>query len=126
MNGVGLGSLGATTLYGEYGQYNDQFKRALVGCAAPSMVPSGPTSIHFCNTVSFTNNSASFTSPVDVFVTGSEVQRWGLGVVQEIDAAAMHVYARWQHQEIDLDLIGHHRNRCCTTMAASASSARST
>ena len=25
MNGVGLGSLGATTLYGEYGQYNDQF-----------------------------------------------------------------------------------------------------
>ena len=26
-----------------------------------------------------------------VFVTGSEVDRWGLGVVQEIDAAAMHV-----------------------------------
>ena len=25
MNGVGLGSLGATTLFGEYGQYNDQF-----------------------------------------------------------------------------------------------------
>ena len=25
MNGVGLGSLGATTLYGEFGQYNDQF-----------------------------------------------------------------------------------------------------
>ena len=34
------------------------------------------------------------------------MQRWGLGVVQEIDAAAMHVYARWQHQEIDLDLTG--------------------
>ncbi len=32
-------------------------------------------------------------------MTGSEVQRWGLGVVQEIDAAAMHVWARWQHQE---------------------------
>ena len=43
---------------------------------------------------------------MDVFVTGSEVQRWGLGVVQEIDAAAMHVYARWQHQDIDLDLTG--------------------
>ena len=25
MNGVGLGSLGATTIYGEYGRYNDQF-----------------------------------------------------------------------------------------------------
>ena len=34
------------------------------------------------------------------------MQRWGLGVVQEIDAAAMHVYARWQHQDIDLDLTG--------------------
>ena len=41
-----------------------------------------------------------------MFVTGSEVQRWGLGVVQEIDSAAMHVYARWQHQEISLDLTG--------------------
>ncbi len=34
-----------------------------------------------------------------MFVTGSEVQRWGLGVVQEIDSAAMHVFARWQHQQ---------------------------
>ncbi len=51
--------------------------------------------------------NCSFTATaVDVFVTGSEVQRWGLGVVQEIDAAAMHVYARWQHQDIDLDLTG--------------------
>ncbi len=25
MNGVGLGSLGATTFYGEYGRYDDQF-----------------------------------------------------------------------------------------------------
>ncbi|MGD8767776.1 MAG: hypothetical protein PVG36_08450, partial [Methyloceanibacter sp.] len=25
-----------------------------------------------------------------------EIERWGVGVVQEIDAAAMHVYARWQ------------------------------
>ena len=40
------------------------------------------------------------------FVTGSEVRRFGLGVVQEIDAAAMHVFARWQHQEIDLDITG--------------------
>ena len=41
-----------------------------------------------------------------VFVTGSEVERWGLGVVQEIDAAAMHLWVRWQHQELDVDLIG--------------------
>ena len=41
-----------------------------------------------------------------VFVSGSEVQRWGLGVVQEIDSAAMHLFARWQHQEVDVNLIG--------------------
>ena len=45
-----------------------------------------------------------------VFVTGSEVQRWGLGVVQEIDAAAMHVFARWQHQEGDISLTGFQAN----------------
>ncbi len=37
-----------------------------------------------------------------MLVTGSEVERWGLGVVQEIDSAAMHVWLRWQHQTLDL------------------------
>ena len=104
MNGVGLGSLGATTLYGEYGQYNDQFQAGLGGLCGTFDGSSGTNIDTFCNTVSFGNSS--ITAPVDVFVTGSEVQRWGLGVVQEIDAAAMHVYARWQHQDIDLDLTG--------------------
>ncbi len=36
-------------------------------------------------------------------VTGSEVQRYGIGVVQEIDSAAMHLFARWQHLDLDLD-----------------------
>ena len=35
-------------------------------------------------------------------MTGSTVDRWGLGVVQEIDSAAMHVFARWQHLDLDL------------------------
>ena len=39
-------------------------------------------------------------------VTGLEIERWGVGVVQEIDAAAMHLWARWQHQELDIDLVG--------------------
>ncbi len=38
-------------------------------------------------------------------MTGSEVQRWGIGVVQEIDFAAMHVFARWQHLDLDLDAV---------------------
>ena len=40
------------------------------------------------------------------FVTGSEAERFGLGVVQEIDAAAMHLWARWQHQQLETDIVG--------------------
>ena len=40
-------------------------------------------------------------------MTGSEIERWGLGVVQEIDAAAMHVFARWQNQTSDIDFTGY-------------------
>lgn len=64
--------MGATTFYGEYGNYEDQFFTANLALGA------------------------------QVF-EGSEVERYGLGVVQEIDAAAMHVFARWQHQELDAD-----------------------
>ena len=105
MNGVGLGSLGATTLFGEYGQYNDQFN-AFGGGLCSAFDGSFGTNIDtLLQHVQLSQYQRS-RAPVDVFVTGSEVQRWGLGVVQEIDAAAMHVYARWQHQEIDLDLTG--------------------
>ena len=104
MNGVGLGSLGATTIFGEWGQYNDQFN-AFGGGLCDAFENSFGTNIEsFCNTVNISGTTV--TSPVDVFVTGSEVERWGLGVVQEIDAAAMHLYARWQHQDISLDLVG--------------------
>lgn len=72
--------LGATTFYGEYGNYEDQaFSLGNANLC---------TAANPCN------------------LTGSEVDRWGAGVVQEIDAAAMHVFARWQHQSIDLDTTG--------------------
>jgi predicted porin len=80
--------IGATVLFGEYGQYNDQFG-GLTGVDVDDFV-----------------TVCTFPAVADCFVTGSEVQRWGLGVVQEIDSAAMHLWARWQHQEIDVDLIG--------------------
>ena len=48
----------------------------------------------------FENGDADLASAL---VTGSEVERWGLGVVQEIDSAAMHLFARWQHLDLDLD-----------------------
>jgi hypothetical protein len=90
---------GATVFYGEYGQYNDQYANLVgVGQCAALGLP-GTNIGAFCGAVG---------APVfgDVFVTSSEVQRWGLGVVQEIDSAAMHLFARWQHQDIGIDFRG--------------------
>ena len=39
MNGVGLGSLGATTLYGGWGQYEDQFAGAGGGVCESFLSP---------------------------------------------------------------------------------------
>ena len=90
--------VGATVLFGEWGQYNDMFTGLCPGhysqhsgrglCA--TSLPIG----------TFSNGDANLASAQ---VTGSEVQRWGLGVVQEIDFAAMHLFARWQHLDLDLD-----------------------
>ena len=98
MNGVGLGALGATTFYGEFGQYNDQFVAGSNLCLSGFGL--GTNVGNFCNVGPAPGVGEG------VFVTGSEVQRYGLGVVQEIDSAAMHVWLRWQHQEIDVDLVG--------------------
>jgi hypothetical protein len=40
------------------------------------------------------------------------VQRWGVGLVQEIDSAAMHLFARWQHLDLDLNATD---GRLCNT-----------
>jgi hypothetical protein len=89
--------LGSTILFGEYGQYNDQFASQV---GADQCVTGGfglGTGIGgFC-----ANNAAN-----TVAVSGSEVERWGLGVVQEVDSAAMHLFARWQHQDADIDFVG--------------------
>ena len=67
--------IGATVLYGEFGQYKDQFG-AIAGLNVAAALP------------------ACGFGTVSCFVTGSEAERWGLGAVQEIDAAAMHVLAQ--------------------------------
>jgi len=103
--------LGATVLYGEYGQYNDQYS-TLAGADLCS--GGGFTNVFNTGNALGPTGSSLGTAPIcfngvfnaGVFVSGSEVQRWGLGVVQEIDSAAMHLFARWQHQDVDVDLIG--------------------
>ncbi len=86
--------LGATVLFGEYGEYNDMFG----GIAGNQCLRRR----RGCD--SLTADVCNAAAPRRAVVTGSQVQRWGLGAVQEIDSAAMHLYARWQHLELDVDL----------------------
>jgi hypothetical protein len=70
---------GATTLYGEYGQYQD----LLLGYSNFNG-----------NTPSLTGGSVAAGS-----ITGTQVQRWGVGAVQQFDAAALEMYAVFNHFE---------------------------
>jgi hypothetical protein len=100
--------LGATVIFGEWGEYQDMFtgicgqpggingnfNNGNAFCAASlpiGVVQSGPNKGQAIN--------------AGALVTGSEVQRYGVGVVQEIDSAAMHLFARWQHIDLDLDAV---------------------
>ncbi len=68
-------ALGHTVMYGEYGQYNDMYHPAL---DALELIPG-----------------------LDV---SSEMTSWGLGVVQEIDAAAMSLWLTYRNYSADLDV----------------------
>jgi hypothetical protein len=100
-------SLGATVLYGEFGQYNDQFIAGdLDFCALGFGI--GTTTGSFCLTPS---PGSIATDTRFALVTESQIERWGAGIVQEIDSAAMHVWARWQHNEVSsISLLGFDSN----------------
>ena len=79
-------SLGHTVIYGEYGQYNDMFggfdcDGTIAGTAIGDACAGG------------------------IEVTGSQIDRWGLGVVQEIDSAAMSVWAKYVQLDADIDFV---------------------
>ncbi|HRY05729.1 MAG TPA: porin [Hyphomicrobiaceae bacterium] len=79
-------SLGHTVLYGEYGQKNDG-----IDCGR------GNT-----NNGNSTNNLA-FDCDGANRVTGGQLKQWGLGLVQEIDAAAMSLWISYRHFEGEVD-----------------------
>jgi hypothetical protein len=94
--------VGNTIIFGEGAQYQDQFG-SLAGrdlCQGSTNTLGAPA-----NTTPFGNGGVCFNNQ-NVFVTSSEVNRWGAGVVQEIDSAAMHLWANWQHLELDTSLLG--------------------
>ncbi len=71
-----MNSLGATVFYGEYGKSDDAYA------------------------VGQDDNGAALGGNL---LTGSEMTRYGVGIVQEIDAASMSVWAKWRHHEGELD-----------------------
>jgi hypothetical protein len=84
---------GNTALYGEYGRSID-FAAFTGGRDFPATVA--------CTTPPFTGNClAGFTAIDDVI--GSEARIWGIGVVQNVDAAAMELYLGYRNYSVDLD-----------------------
>lgn len=84
--------LGATVLWGEGGQYRNMLGdlKGVDLCGAGLLTTADGQLAPACR-----NSTGA------AFVNSSDVNRWGLGAVQEIDSAAMHIWLRWQHQELD-------------------------
>ena len=76
-------SMGATTLYGEYQQFDDFGVR--IDAAPITTVPQA--------------NLAVEDRPVGSEITDSSAEIWGLGIVQDIDVAAMKLYAAYRHYD---------------------------
>jgi len=89
---------GATVLFGEYAQYSNMYGdvKFADACNGGWLSPVGQNG--------GISQACATSATGSAFATGSEVKRWGVGVVQEIDSAAMHVYARWQHLDLSVDL----------------------
>jgi hypothetical protein len=92
--------LGATTLFGEWGQYDDQYSGL---CNTPGIGFGCGATVQVGTVTNALGVPTAAGQVVVGNITGSEVTRYGVGVVQEIDSAAMHLFARWQHLELDIE-----------------------
>ncbi len=94
-----LNSLGATVFYGEYGRGTDMFS-GLVGGA----VFSGVTDI--CDGFAGTGGKIDTACGGGaVEATGSTFERFGFGVVQELDAASMAIWLKYKNYGGDVDFV---------------------
>lgn len=82
-----LNSLGPTSLYGEYGHFEDFSSAGTDAGTVASLAAAGA-----CAT------------PGSCRLSGTESDVWGLGVVQDIDAAAMKIYVGYRYHETSIDL----------------------
>jgi hypothetical protein len=80
---------GNTTVYGEWGRFDDGTVGLLAATAYPGLGPGG-AGVFLAGSV----------------VLDSEVEWWGAGVVQSIDAAAMDLYLAYRHYGADATING--------------------
>lgn len=80
-----LNSWGSTVFYGEYGLVNDGFNDI-------SDLDPNTAGVQTLGTELGVGT-----------VTGSESERYGVGIVQEIDAAAMALWIKWKHHEGEVE-----------------------
>src|SRR5690606_30033948 len=77
---------GATIFYGELARYNDMYGG--FACAF---------------TIATTKIGKGCRTDKGIEITGSELDRWGLGVVQEFDSASMQMYAKFVQLDGEID-----------------------
>jgi hypothetical protein len=81
--------LGNTVLYGEYGQYkNFKFAADTWACG---------TSAAAAEAGEFRNGGTCVDPTAPDQLKGDKLNMWGIGLVQNIDAAAMELYLSWRH-----------------------------
>lgn len=81
---AGLNSWGKTVFYGEYGLNNDSYNLGDLDTDTAGVQTLG-------------------TELGVGTVTGTEFTRYGVGIVQEIDAASMAIWVKWKHYEAEVD-----------------------
>ncbi len=82
-------AIGQTHIYGEYGLNNDNY-----------------SDTNLCATFGGTGSAIGAAGCGGSTIVGSEATRFGIGIVQEIDAASMSFWAKWRRHELDVDFAG--------------------
>lgn len=95
-----LNPLGATVFYGEYGRGLDMFS-GLVGGAVFSEVTD--VCDGFAGTGGNIDTACGIAANVDA--TGSTFERFGFGVVQELDAASMALWLKYKNYSGEIDFV---------------------
>ena len=96
-----LNQLGTTHFYGEYGFDDDAYgDLAKLGATCANFQLDGNGAQGNSNLAQACAGDANTT------ITSSDMTRWGLGVVQEIDAAAMSLWVKYRHHELDANFDG--------------------